>query len=159
MKHSEVITLNKKLLQVRNLVGFEINFCIKQNLIELKKHIQPLLEMEQEIETGIKPFLTELKSLREAYATVNGKIQFKKHSKNKEYDIPEDKLPALEKDVADLKIKHAELLEVFYKKTDDFQKFLDETDSIFVPVQVDKHCIQNDIDTVQFNLIFDLIKL
>lgn len=158
MKHSETIDLRDKLQKVKNLIGFEINYCIKVNLQRLKIALAPLVDMEMEDEKLIAQFNAELKALREKYATVDGEVKYKTNGSTVQYDVPDAKLKQLELDVKSLKVKHKKSLDAFSKKKKAYNDFLKKTDSKFKITKVKKQFIPKDITTENLDLIFDLIE-
>ena len=129
MKHTEVISLSKALLKVKNLNGFEAKIKILKNKKALEKEVSLLQEMEKELIEKRKFYDIEIQDIYKEISEGKTKVV----NETEVFDIAEEKLPLIREKITKINSDNKEFLDSFSKEFNDFQKHLLETDSDFKP--------------------------
>lgn len=158
MTHSQAIKMRNNLSRVERLKGFELNYCIEQNLEALESAIKPLAKQEKEFEEIIKMFNTERTTLAERLSMVDGEVKKKIENGSLHYDISDENMPEYEKELSKLKEKNKKQIKEYETKKAEFTKFLDEKESPFKPILVKHSCVPSDITTEQMKFIYPILK-
>lgn len=157
MKHIEVLNVKIGLTLV-SIPGFEANYCIKRNLIAIEESIKPLIEMEKENNAIIKDYNDAHRALRKLHATVLGEVKYKIENNTQIFDIPKSAIPQYEADLKELKKKHKKPLDAFYKKSEEYAKFLTDVESDFKVIPLKKELVPEDISKENFDRLWPLIE-
>lgn len=164
MKHSEVITLRNKLSRVHGLKGFELKYLVRQNLEAANNELKALEPEEKKLQELVDPYNKEIKIIAEEAATINKEVKYKKDSNpftgEREYDIPESRKAKFEKDKEALEKKHKKALDEFKKKSEAYNKFLEEKESKFKKIDIPKEVVEeydSEITDNNLDAIYPLI--
>ncbi len=158
MTHQNVLNLRDKLLKVKGLKGWELNFEIKTNILEINRIVEPLVEMEKEIQSILTKFNEERNALHIKNCTVDGVVKKKIVGGMEVYDVPLSKQVDNAKELGELMTKYKIDIDRYNKENTGFLKFLNEEESKFKISTVKKEHIPEDISTEDLDLIFDIIE-
>lgn len=144
MTRKEALSLNNELHGIKKLKGREVLYAISLNKTGLDPIMKAIQEQQKDLQDIAKEYNDERVELVKSFATVNGEVKYK--SKN-QFDVPEEKLPELEKKIEELKVKHKGCLDKQQEEAKAFDRFMDG-DSGFTPILIKKHDIPEDLDDV-----------
>ncbi len=131
MTHQAALNLRDKLLKVKGLKGRELNFSIKENILAINRVIEPLVEMEKEVEDILTAFNEDKNALYAKNCTVDGVVKKKIVAGIEVYDVPATKQVDNAKELVDLMVKYKDDVEKYNAERISFLKFLNEKESKF----------------------------